>query len=268
MPFIAVDELQYHYTRQGNGRPLVLFHGFAGSSESWSALAPSLASTNDVICIDLLGHGRSAAPAESERYAMGRVAGDIMRLLDAIGVGPFSLLGYSMGGRQSLFMALRYPGRIERLVLESASPGIETAAGRQERVVSDERLAQKILRFGVPAFVAEWEQLPIFTSQSRLPPEVLDRQRQQRLANSAAGLAGSLRGMGTGSQPDLWPELPTLITPTLLMAGELDQKYAQINRRMASLIPEAQLTIFPECGHNIHLEQPAAYLARLQGWLH
>jgi 2-succinyl-6-hydroxy-2,4-cyclohexadiene-1-carboxylate synthase len=267
LPFIVAEDLQYHFTRQGSGRPLILLHGFAGSSESWSALLPSLTAKFDVICFDLPGHGQSEAPAAAERNAMERVAGDIIQILDAIGVSVVSLLGYSMGGRLALYIALRYPELVARLILESSSPGLERTVDRQQRAVNDDRLAERIERFGVPAFVADWERNPIFASQRRLPPAVLARQRQQRLASSAAGLAGSLRGMGIGRQPNLWPELSKLKTPTLLMAGEMDKKFAQINRRMADLMPLARLEIVAHSGHNIHLEQPEAYLTYLQHWL-
>lgn len=266
MPHIVVDELRYHYIRQGSGKSLLLLHGFAGSSESWSTILPWLSSLFDVICIDLPGHGRTAAPTAIERYTMPIVARDVAQIIELIGVSA-SVLGYSMGGRLALYLALHFPERVTGLILESASPGLEDAVAQRERAESDELLADRILRSGVPAFVADWEKHPIFTSQRRLSPALLDQQRRQRLANSAIGLAGSLRGMGAGRQPNLWPELANLKTPVLLMAGELDEKYVQISRRMVNLLPRAQLQTFPECGHNIHLEQPEAYLACVQGWL-
>jgi 2-succinyl-6-hydroxy-2,4-cyclohexadiene-1-carboxylate synthase len=142
------------------------------------------------------------------------------------------------------------------LILESASPGLATEAERDERQVRDNDLADRIERDGIAAFVDYWEALPLFASQQRLPDDVRARLRSQRLNNRPAGLANSLRGMGTGVQPSMCDRLPGLAMTTLLLAGEFDSKFVGLAQQMYDLIPEARLQIVPNTGHTIHLEAP------------
>ena len=257
----------YSYVEQGTGEPLVLLHGFTGSSGSWQPVLPGLAERYRVIAVDLLGHGASDAPAAAGRYAMERVAEDMAALLDHLGVAQAHLAGYSMGGRLALYLALARPQRWRSLVLESSSPGLATAEERAARAAQDEELAVFIETQGMEAFVARWERLALFASQQALPEAVRARQRRQRLRNRPAGLADSLRGMGAGVQPSLWERLGELALPVLLLAGEQDEKFVAIARQMAEVILQATLRIVPEAGHTIHLEQPEVWLRLVMDWL-
>lgn len=243
----------------GRGAPLLLLHGFTGSSANWQPHLPALSVDHHVIAPDLIGHGRSGAPADPNRYAMPRAAADLITLLDAVGVAQTALLGYSMGGRLALYTAVHYPDRISHLILESASPGLQTAAERQARQQRDDALAGWIEAHGIEAFVARWEALPLWASQAQLPAEKRQTLRAQRLANNPQGLANSLRGMGTGVQPPLWRALGDVTMPVLLIAGALDEKFVAINRQMARQIPHARLQIVPGAGHTVHLERPSLF---------
>lgn len=260
MPFIEVNGLSYYYDEKGQGSPLVLLHGFMGSSADWTALSGKVAGDFRTLAIDLPGHGRSASPVLSQRYSMDAAARDIVTLLEKLEIKQINLLGYSMGGRLALYLAVNWPSLVHKLILESASPGLDHADLRQKRIEQDEFLAQRIESKGIPAFVENWQQLPLFASQDEMSMERQERQKQQRLKNNAVGLANSLRGMGTGRQPSLWSSLPTLQVQTLLLVGALDQKFAIINRQMANNLPNAALHIVPDLGHNIHLENPDRFV--------
>ncbi|GCE11508.1 2-succinyl-6-hydroxy-2,4-cyclohexadiene-1-carboxylate synthase [Tengunoibacter tsumagoiensis] len=246
---------------------IVLLHGFTGSANNWLPFfSPLMQSGLRVIALDMLGHGRSSAPDDPERYQMHHVRTDVLLALQQLGVqaGTAILLGYSMGGRIALGCALS--GYFRALILESASPGLSTAVEREERRASDEALAGRIEKDGVARFVEDWERLPLFATQQHLSPAIRERLHAQRMQNRAVGLANSLRGIGTGAQPALHMELATLDLPVLLLAGALDQKFCGIARQMAQSLPHAQLQIIPEAGHTIHLEQPAAFLIHVQAF--
>jgi 2-succinyl-6-hydroxy-2,4-cyclohexadiene-1-carboxylate synthase len=249
----------YNVVTAGAGAPLMLVHGFTGCAASWAQLEPALATRFKLIMPDLLGHGRTDSPPDSARYRMERCVEDLIAILDALGVERTNLLGYSMGGRVALAAAIEYPARIASLILESASPGLATAAERQARVTSDNVLADFIEREGVEAFVARWERNPLFSTQERLPEAVRLRLRHQRLLSNRTGLANSLRGLGTGAQTPLWERLGQLRMRCLIMAGELDAKFVDIARRMAPAIAGARLAVVPGAGHAVHLEQPEAF---------
>lgn len=259
MPHLSIHGVTYCYEIHGAGRPLLFLHGFTGSSQNWQPLLPGLTGHYQVILVDVLGHGRAASPPDENRYAIDQVAADLVALVDELGYGDMGILGYSMGGRLALFTAVTYPHRITHLILESASPGLPTAAERQARVAQDRELADWIEINGIEAFVNRWEQLPLWASQQQLSPEIQQQLHQQRLQNNPTGLANSLRGMGTGVQPSLWEHLPALAIPTLLLVGELDTKFVTINRQMAALLPNAHLEIVPGVGHTVHLERPLVW---------
>lgn len=180
---------------------------------------------------------------------------------------PYDLIGYSMGGRIALHQALRAPDRVRRLVLESASPGLETEAERSARRRADSQLAASLEAEGVERFVDRWEALPLFASQARLAADIRDAHRARRLANDPRSLAAALRGLGTGSLPSLWERLDEVRMPVLLIAGALDQKFVAIGRRMERVMPDARLAIVPDAGHTVHLERPGRWLERVGGFL-
>lgn len=261
MAELVLNDVGYYVARRGpNGTaPLLLLHGFTGSSANWDPLLPLFGARHSVIGVDILGHGRSASPPEPQRYTMLQVAADLIALLDEWHIEQTAVLGYSMGGRLALYLACTYPERFSQLILESSSPGLATEAERAARRQSDEALANWIETNGIEAFVDRWETLPLWASQEQLSEEVRARLRQQRLQNSPLGLANSLRGMGTGAQPSLWEKLPALTLPTLLIAGELDTKFVAINKEMAELLPNGRLHRIPHAGHTTHLERPSEF---------
>ena len=118
------------------------------------------------------------------------------------GAGEAAWVGYSMGGRYALHVALRHPGLVRRLVLVSATGGIDDPRDRAARRQADEALAAKVETEGVAAFVAWWLERPLFAT---LPAEAAAV--DSRLGGTAAGLAASLRLAGTGTQQPLWSEL-------------------------------------------------------------
>lgn len=263
----VINGCRYFVEVNGQGRPLLLLHGFSGSSQNWQPLWPELAGTFQLITVDILGHGRSDFPKDSTRYAMPAVAADLIAILDELGLAETNLCGYSMGGRLALYTAVAYPKRFSAVVLESASPGLKTKTERQARIRQDNELADWLEVNGMQAFVDRWEQLPLWQSQKSLPEETRQALRRQRLLNQPLGLANSLRGMGTGSQPSQWYNLAQLYLPTLLIVGEQDPKFVSINRQMADLLPKARLEIVPAAGHTVHLERPLTFVHLIRHFL-
>ena len=259
MSIVRANGIDFHVEEHGNGTPLVLLHGFTGSAASWSSLSRDLARLHRVIAIDIIGHGASSAPADPSRYESEQALRDLAEVTAQLGIDRAAWLGYSMGGRLALGMALDHPDRVSALILESATAGIQDEHERQLRAEADLTLARRIEDIGVEAFVDEWEQLPIWDSQRTLPVEVLLLQRDIRLRNRAVGLANSLRGMGQGAQPSYWDRLSEIDIPVLLMAGALDRKFVGIAGQMGIRIADATLSVIPEAGHAVHLERPSEF---------
>ncbi|AKT36963.1 alpha/beta fold hydrolase [Chondromyces crocatus] len=255
-----------HRQTHGSGPRLVLVHGFTQNGHGWADLPGALQHDHEVVRVDLPGHGRSS-PA----------VGDLWDAADRLGDagGRAAYLGYSLGGRVCLHLALARPDLVRALVLVGATPGIEDSDARAEREASDRRLADRLERIGVSAFLDEWLAQPLF---SGLPHDT--RSRAAREENTPTGLASALRHLGTGTQTPLWSRLHQLTMPILLITGARDEKFTSIARRMLPLLnthaqptpssqraPTARLDVIPDAGHAAHLERPDAFLPLLRHWL-
>ncbi|MGN7401310.1 2-succinyl-6-hydroxy-2,4-cyclohexadiene-1-carboxylate synthase [Cytobacillus praedii] len=239
--------------------PLVLLHGFTGNAGSWRKLKPHFERYSDVLAIDIVGHGKTGAPADISRYTITSAARDIDWILEKAGIEKANILGYSMGGRLALTFALTYPNKVGKLILESASPGLEEEDQRAARRIQDDKLAVRIQEDGIPSFINFWENIPLFDTQKRLAENIQAEIRKQRLANSQIGLINSLKGMGTGSQPSWWKRLNELNMPVLLLTGSLDEKFCQIADRMHGKMKNASRITISDCGHAIHVEKPKMF---------
>jgi 2-succinyl-6-hydroxy-2,4-cyclohexadiene-1-carboxylate synthase len=233
---------------------VALVHGFTQTRRSWDVVARLLGDEHAVIALDAPGHGELADAALDPWQGA--------RLLAQQG-GEATYVGYSMGARLCLHIALAHPDHVESLVLIGATAGITDESERAARRRADEERAARIERDGVDAFLREWLAQPLFAS---LPPEA--RGLQDRRTNTAAGLAASLRLAGTGAQDPLWDRLSELEMPVLLVVGELDHKFTALAHEMAAAIgANARVVSVTGAGHAVHLEQPEAFVAVVRAFL-
>lgn len=258
MTRIATNGIFLNVEVTGDGPIVLLLHGFTRDGRAWEPVLPALEGYR-VVRVDLIGHGKSDAPANAVRYTMEHAVEDLLALLHHLSVEQYALVGYSLGGRVGLHLATAAPERLWALVIESASPGIEDPAQRAARVESDEKLAQSLFTDGIETFADRWQAQGLFVSQASLPPEVLDEQRRQRIENSPTGLANSLRGMGAGAQDYILDRLHVVDAPSLFLAGALDTRYAALAPVLAAQVRGAEHHIIEAAGHTTHLEQPGEW---------
>lgn len=237
-----------------DGEPVVLLHGFTQTGRSWAPVLEQLHQFR-LVLLDAPAHGRSVeCPA-------GLV--EAGPLLARAAPRPATWVGYSMGGRYALHVAIQEPQALRRLVLVSTTAGIDDPEERAARRRSDESLADHLLEVGVDAFLEEWLANPLFAG---LPRSEADR--LSRTANSAVGLARSLREAGTGTQEPLWDELLRLDMPVLVVAGADDHKFVALAHRLVAAIgANASLAVVPDAGHAVHLHQPDVFAALVLGFI-
>jgi len=266
---ISFENYQFGYSLSGRSDrlPILFLHGFMGDRHDFAPVTPLLIDHYQCLSIDLPGHGETWVREEAG-YGMVLTAQAIMGVLDQLHISQCFLVGYSMGGRLALYLTLHFPERFIRAVLESASPGLQTEEERKQRVQRDWQLAAELETTDFADFLTNWYGQPLFASMERAlrdtrkgsPSDIAKsalkfvQMLERRQQNQPTELAKSLRNLGTGSQPSLWAELAKNQVPLLLLVGELDQKFVQINREMQTLCPSAQLQIMAECRHNIHFE--------------
>lgn len=235
-------------------RHVVLLHGFTQGGAIWVPVMESITTRAAIEAPDLPGHGTAA----EMRMRMPEIAD-----LIADEFGPGAYVGYSMGGRVALHLALAHQHLVSHLVLCSTTAGIDDPDERAARRVSDRSLADHVRAVGLETFLMEWTSQPMFASltRSRHDDEV-------RLANTADGLASSLEFAGTGEQDPLWDRLHELNMPVLVVTGANDAKFTVIGHRLVEAIGDnAQHVSFPDTGHAVPFERSADFAALITAFM-
>jgi 2-succinyl-6-hydroxy-2,4-cyclohexadiene-1-carboxylate synthase len=235
---------------------VVLLHGFTQGPGSWTEIAARLGERHEVVTPTLPGHGGAGA-------VKGTFEEEAAALAEAVGPPPAVWVGYSMGGRLALRVALDRPDLVQGLVLLGATAGLADPSESEARRQRDETLASGLERKGLDRFLTGWLSQALF---KRLPPEAAGL--EERRANTVEGLASALRRLGTGAQEPLWDRLGELRMPVLLMAGEHDSKFVSIAFRLAAAIGDgAGISFVPGAGHAAHLERPDSVATILERFL-
>ncbi|MEA5579059.1 2-succinyl-6-hydroxy-2,4-cyclohexadiene-1-carboxylate synthase [Anabaena sp. UHCC 0451] len=269
-PEITLPEQNYnfHYSFTKNlDKPVILFlHGFMGNIEEFDAAIKLLDNDFSYLTLDLPGHGKTQVLGGDEYYKIESTAQGIINLLDNLNIQKCFLVGYSMGGRLALYLTLYFPERFIKVVLESASPGLPTNAERLARIKSDYQITCKLIRIidenEFHTFLNNWYNLPIFGNIKNHP--AYQRMLESRLTNNPLELGKSLQFMGTGYQPSLWDKIEENQLPLLLLVGEFDEKFVNINTAISYRTELAKLQIIKQAGHNTHLENTWAFVENLR----
>ena len=275
----------------GRGRPVLFLHGFSGSGLSWAGIAGP-GSRVRAIVPDLPGHGATGweadagatagaagpagtagaagtgqdGPDRRPRASVERTADDLAGIVRRLGAERVDVVGYSLGARIALRLAVAHPEALGRLVLEAPSAGIADPAARAARAAADAERARLVVGEGVEAFAARWEAEPVLAGEAALPAEARARQTAIRRSQTPLGLAASLVYAGQGAMQPLHDALPRITAPTLVIAGAEDPVRARAEE-VAAAIPAARLALVPGVGHAPHLERPDRFHALLFDFL-
>ena len=239
---ILINSLKVNYKIAGEGEPLLILHGWGGSSDSWLLVQKILAKLNfKVICPDLPGFGKTAPPAEP--WGVKDYNDFLLNLIEKLEINNFFLLGHSFGGQISVRFASRYPERIKKLIL-CAPSAIRPKPGKKTRMI------YLMARIGNTIFSPR--HLRRLKDAARNLFYIFIRNRDYKRAEGV--MRDTIRKV---IKEDLLPELSKIQNKTLIVWGDIDKmvpvKYASIFR---DNIPESRLEIFPKIGHSPHLEVP------------
>ena len=225
-----------------------LVPGFTNTARSWQGVEWALPREWDVQTLEVPDGLDFVATADALAHRGGRAV----------------WVGYSMGARLCLRLALDNPSLVDGLVLVSGTPGIRHAGERETRAAEDEARARELERDGVELFLDRWLSQRLFETLPRDAAMVEDRRR----GNTVWRLSHQLRALGQGAQDPLWDRLGELSVPVLVVAGGYDRTYSNIARGMAAGIGDnATVAVIERSGHAVHLERPDELAHELTAWL-
>jgi 2-succinyl-6-hydroxy-2,4-cyclohexadiene-1-carboxylate synthase len=226
---------------------LRLVHGFSQTIRAWEPMEARLPRDWDVQPLEIPDGLDFVATAET------------------LGVrgGAGTWVGYSMGGRLCLRLALDRPDIVERLVLLSASPGIASPGEREARLAADEHRVADLERDGVEKFLEQWLSQRLFETLPREAAMLDDRRR-----NTQHGLAHQLRALGQAAHEPMWDKLGVLEMPVLVVSGQWDRAYTEIAEKTGAAIgANATVATIEKAGHALHLERPDEVAQLIVSWL-
>ena len=256
----------YYETHGSKASPAILMlHGFLGSSKDWREVTDTLKSKFFCILPDLPGHGRTKSLSDAD-YSMQSAALSLLAILNQEEIKQAVLVGYSMGGRLALYLALTHPEYFSELILESASPGLKTVKERQARIESDSGVIRSLKTQTMEEFITNWYSQPLFDS-IRQDSSKFEELLKSRSENNSENLSKSLKFMGSGVQPSLWDILADLKQPTLLIVGANDNKFKSVACEMQERSEAISSATIASAGHNVHFEKPQEFVMELQKFL-
>jgi len=226
---------------------LTFVHGFMGDPSDWDQVRSELPEYH--ITTPLI------RPAEDWQSGVRQLVADIP--------ARSVIIGYSMGARLALAIALEYPEVCAGLVFASGNPGLDNDFAREQRYAHDCRIAARIESEPRRSFLDYWYSAPVFRSLSE---EVRQAEIERKSARDGDDWGDILRSFSVAQQPSYWHRLSELSMPTLAIAGMQDRKYTHIIERMRET-PNIETSVVDNCGHIVHHERPLVFVRLLKSFL-
>ena len=267
---VQANGINLHYLDWGSpGSPVaVLLHGLRGHAHSWDDVSPALCGQYRVLALDQRGRGETDwAPGGD--YSGAAFVADLKDFCQALDLETFTLVGHSMGGRNSMAFAGRYPEMIERLVIVDIGPTVDPRGGQ--------RITQELQ--SVPEEFDSFEDVVAYMGgQNRFASDQVLRRRLQyatrQLPNGKIGWRYDLaireqRRNGTAAPAeDLWPLLPNINAPTLVVRGkETDLLPLEVAQKMVETLPKGQMVEIERAGHMVFEDNPEDFIAAVKDFL-
>lgn len=248
----------------GTGEPVLLLHGLAGHATEWEETASWLAKDHHVFAPDLRGHGRS----ERRPDCVSRSAhvNDVEAWIEELGLARVALVGQSLGGHTAFLVAARHPDLVEKLVVAEASPGPHApneAPLENEAVVT--RLRQWLEGWPKP-FPSREAAVAFFNRNENWARAWADGLEQRPDGYYASFDIDVMVDTLKDAAGSFWNEWRKIECPTLLVVTK-DRENPELAHQMLTEQPHASLAEIPDAGHDLHLDNPAAWRAALEAFL-
>jgi pimeloyl-ACP methyl ester carboxylesterase len=258
MPLATTDDgIRLHYEETGSGTPVIFVHEYAGDHRAWEAQMRHVGQRYRAITYAARGYPPSDVPQDVAKYSQARAADDIAAVLDHLGIDKAHVVGLSMGGFATLHFGFRHPARALSLCVAGCGYGAEQ--GQRDRFRAEvAAVAAFIDENGIETFAARYAYGPTRVQFENKDPRGFDEFKRQLAEHSAVGARNTQLGV-QGERPslyDLVDPMAALTVPTLILTGDEDWPCLQPALLMKRTIPAAALSVMPNCGHTINLEDP------------
>jgi pimeloyl-ACP methyl ester carboxylesterase len=266
MPHLTTDDgVNLYHEETGKGIPIIFIHEFAGDCRSWEPQVRYFGRYYRCITVNARGYPPSDVPKDGEMYSQDRARDDIRSVLDALGIDKAHIVGLSMGGFATLHFGFTYPERARSLVIAGCGYGAEPdrrAQFAEEAEASAKRFEELTMAKAALAYATG----PTRVQHQNRDPRGWKEFADQLTEHSTEGAALTMRGVQK-RRPSLYElvdKMKTITAPTLVMTGDEDWPCLGPGILMKKNISTAGLVVMPNAGHNINLEDPAAFNGHLQ----
>jgi pimeloyl-ACP methyl ester carboxylesterase len=261
MPHATADDgVRLYYEETGSGTPVIFVHEYAGDYRSWEAQMRHFGQRYRAITYNARGYPPSDVPDAVSAYSQHRAADDIGAVLDHLGIAKAHIVGLSMGGFATLHFGFRHPGKALSLVVAGCGYGAEP--GQRDRFRAEaETIADFIQSNGMSVFAAKYALGPTRVQFENKDSRGFDEFRRMLAEHSALGARNTQLGVQRErpSLYDLIEPMQALTVPTLVLTGDEDWPCLAPGILMKQTIPTAALSVMPNCGHAINLEDPDGF---------
>ncbi len=258
MPYAKTDDdVRLHYEACGSGVSIIFVHEFAGDHRAWETQMRHFGQRYHAITYAARGYPPSDVPEDAAAYSQARAADDIAAVLDHLRIEKAHVVGLSMGGFATLHFGFRHAARALSLCIGGCGYGAET--GQRDRFRAEvDAVAAFLDANGIAAFAAKYAYGPTRVQFENKDPRGFDEFKRQLAEHSAIGARNTQLGVQRErpSLYDLVDRMKALTVPTLILTGDEDWPCLQPALLMKQTIPTAALSVMPNCGHTINLEDP------------
>lgn len=251
MPTVTLNgfEISCEVSGPEDGTALLFTHGYQASAAMWDAQRDGLDDAYRIVTWDIRGHGGSGIDDDPKLYTQELMLGDMLALLDHLGVERAVLVGHSLGGFASLRFLIAHPDRVAALVLFGSGPGFRDPDARSKWNEMADRFAGSV----------EAKGLEILRRAGR---EVSGAKHR-----SPTALAHAARGILKQHDSKVMDVLPEISVPTLIIVGTQDKQFIGSSQYMAKKIPGARLEMIEGAAHAANMEEPEAFNKALRDLL-
>jgi pimeloyl-ACP methyl ester carboxylesterase len=258
MPYATTDDgVRLHYEECGTGTPVIFVHEFAGDHRSWEPQMQFFGRRYRAICYAARGYQPSDVPADVAKYSQARAADDILSVLDHLGIAKAHIVGLSMGGFATLHFGFRHPTRALSLTVAGCGYGAEK--GQSEKFRAEAEAIAKFLDDSTPQqFADKYAYGPTRVQFENNNPRGFAEFKRVLADQPTLGRRNTQLGVQRErpSLYDLVDQMKALAVPTLVLTGDEDWPCLQPALLMKQSIPTAALSVMPNCGHTINIEDP------------